>query len=105
MPAGLHKTIDTRKKMGGRYARAGDDGRVSVTFSPGSYYVLLLSSHTRRPSKANPNPKHLADLARFFDQPDRLIGLNKYEVMIKDFYQDGDDDLSVYFGKSGKPRK
>ena len=58
----------------------------------GEYFVLLLSSHARRPAGQTPTTVQIAQIARYFTPADVLLGDNAYrwtqEVVRKDMKLD-----------------
>ena len=78
-PGGAHPTIAKLRSIGGDFARA---ARMAILPwklpATGSYFVLMISSHVRRPAGRQPTNQELAQIARSFVPADELLGMNAY---------------------------
>jgi hypothetical protein len=91
------------EEMGGRYARADAGGEFSLVVpQPGKYYVLFISKNAQRPSGAPPGAQDMRELGRFFGEPPKLVGKQKYRWAVEDL-SGGLVAKSYDFGVSGQP--
>jgi hypothetical protein len=84
------------RDMGGGYTRAGPQGDFSLNLaSGGKYYVLVLSSHTRRAAKDEVKVMDVRTLGQFMDGAIDLLGDSKYQLTSETFR--GDRALTAQF--------
>jgi len=98
-PAPDHPGVAAIGQLGGTYLRADEQGAFSLVVPrPGSYYVLLLSRQTGRPSSRTADASDLAQLSRYFARPTDLLGSRKYHL--ERWLLDGDTrPISHDFGR------
>lgn len=72
------KSIEQIRQLGGAFARVERKGSYSLVLRPGTYRVLIVSAHARRPAGAPVDEADLAELRRVFVAPERFIGTMKY---------------------------
>jgi hypothetical protein len=71
---------DKLRDMGGAYTRADEQGRFEVQLAdPGSYFVLVLSSHARRQAGQDVNRQDLVKINRFIENAADLLADTRYQ--------------------------
>ncbi len=71
--------------MGGSYCRTDNDGGFRIILTPGKYYVLFISRHTRRSAAADLPRRHLAEMGGYFQGTLDLIGDQKFVWLKRKF--------------------
>ena len=72
------KVVDQVGALGGACARVEAKGSFSLVLRPGNYRILFVSAHARRPKGDDINEADLAEMRRYLDAPEKLIGAWKY---------------------------
>lgn len=76
-------------EFGGYYERTDERGTMAITIpKPGSYYVLMLSSHSMRPPGDEVDEKTIRILEKYIITPKYLIGQFKYTLKKYEFSHD-----------------
>jgi hypothetical protein len=84
-------------KLGGVVERTDAAGQFMLVVPPGSYYVLLVSRHARRPKGEPVRPSDLASLRKYIYAAEDLIGEAKYHWQLYQFTA-GKNNLDHNFG-------
>jgi hypothetical protein len=80
-----NKTLQSLIEAGGAYDRTRDDGGYSLVLPhAGDYRIVVISGNVDRPKGQGINPGARAELGRFFDDPDWLIGNRKYLTRVEE---------------------
>jgi len=86
----------TLQSWGGDFAVANNHGEFRLFLIPGRYHVLMLSRNALRPVDTGPSRTDLAEIGRFFEMPDRMLGEFQYRWSVETF--DADSQLMHDFG-------
>jgi hypothetical protein len=77
-PPSTHPIYRSIDEAGGLYARAGESGDFSSAIPRGEYCLLLISAHAKRADGDTPDKTTLAEMGKYFDRPEKLIGRWRY---------------------------
>jgi phage FluMu protein Com len=95
-------TFRRLRDFGGGYARANELGEFSMNLPQrGTYHVLLISAHARRPPRSDIDEADQADLGKYFTKPELLIERHKYKWLTKKV-DSGSRSLEYHFGLDEK---
>ncbi|MFZ5832787.1 MAG: hypothetical protein ACOY3P_22095, partial [Planctomycetota bacterium] len=90
--------VQAIRSIGGDYTRAGPDGRFTLVVpAEGEYYVLAISRNVPRPERELLDEVEIAEIGRFFQNPESLVGSQRYRWMLQDI-RGGAKALDVPFG-------
>jgi phage FluMu protein Com len=98
-PPPSHPTVRQIRELGGTYARADEEGTFDMIVpDKGTYRVLVISAHARRPKESDIHEPDLEQLGKYFTQPDVLIGRHKYRFTEEEI-DSGFNPIEIDFGR------
>jgi hypothetical protein len=78
-PLADNPSLRTIRSLGGDVRRTDSDGNFQMQVAnPGSYYVLVISSHVHRPAQDSFDKRHIAQLGRYVVAPLDLLADRQY---------------------------
>ena len=78
-PTAQDPTVQRIRSLGGDFARTGPNGEYKLEVPVGGqYFVLLISSHSRRSVNRPPTTTEIVEMGQYFKQATDLLGENDF---------------------------
>lgn len=92
---GVNLAIQAVESEGGAYARADENGQFRLNVRPGKYWIVAISSASKRPAGMLPTIHDVKTLGHYFDNAVNLLGDHRYQLSEKQLPEDAPLEIAL----------